>query len=225
MGLQKKIVKKMVNENQADYVINLKGNQGTLQQKVKGYFEELEQAGALENRKRQDAHKQTKPSEESKGIQVHSTRDKGHGRIEKRTYFYATDLDWMVDAKRDWEKLTGIGMVIREVERTVVPGKKNNETAYYVGSVNNVLDFAKAARTHWGIESMHWSLDVILGDDRNQTRGVAAQNLAIVKRMVFNTLKNETQVHPKLSKPKKRVVAATNPAYRDLLINLNFRDR
>ena len=27
-----------------------------------------------------------------------------------------TDLSWMVDAKRDWEKLTGIGMVVREVE-------------------------------------------------------------------------------------------------------------
>jgi len=73
---------------------------------------------------------------------------------------------------------------------------------------------------------MHWSLDVVFGDDRNQTReGVAAQNLAIVKRMVFNTLKNETKVHPKKSKTKKRIVAATDPAYRDLLINLNFKQR
>lgn len=30
----------------------------------------------------------------------------------------------MMDAKRDWEKLTGIGMVIREVEYTAEPGKK-----------------------------------------------------------------------------------------------------
>lgn len=53
---------------------------------------------------------------------------------------------------------------------------------------NNVIDFAAAARHHWGVESMHWSLDVTFGDDRNQTReGVAAQNLAIVKRLVFNT--------------------------------------
>jgi predicted transposase YbfD/YdcC len=132
----------------------------------------------------------------------------------------------MVDAKLDWEKLTGIGMVIREVEYMAEPDKKTNETAYYVGSVDNVTDFAKAARTHWGVESMHWSLDVILGDDRNQTRaGVAAQNLAIVKRMVFNTLKNENIVHPKKSKPKKRIVAATDPAYRDVLINLNFKER
>ena len=33
----------------------------------------------------------------------------------------------MVDAKRDWEKLTGIGMVNREVEYTVEPNKKTSE--------------------------------------------------------------------------------------------------
>lgn len=226
MGLQKKIVKKIVNENKADYVINLKGNQETLQQEVRGYFEELEQTGELENIKQQAQQENMNNSRESGSVEVHRTLEKGHGRIEKRTYFYSTDLDWMVDAKRDWEKLTGIGMVVREVEYMAEPDKKTNETAYYVGSVDNVTAFAKAARTHWGVESMHWSLDVILGDDRNQTRkGVAAQNLAIVKRVVFNTLKNETKVHPKKSKTKKRIAATTDPAYRDVLINLNFKER
>lgn len=90
----------------------------------------------------------------------------------------------------------------------------------------SVLHLYRAARTHWGVESMHWSLDVIFGDDHNRTRETAAaQNLAIVKRMVFNTLKNETKIYPKMSKPKKRVVAATDPSYRDVLINLNFKDR
>lgn len=103
MGLQKKIVKKIVNDNKADYVINLKGNQGTLQQEVKGYFEDLEQTGTLKTLKQQNGSKQTKSIEGSKGVQIHSTLDKGHGRIEKRTYFYATDLDWMMDAKRDWK--------------------------------------------------------------------------------------------------------------------------
>jgi len=224
MGLQKKIVKKIVNENKADYVINLKGNQETLQQEVKGYFEELERTGELETIRQ--TKQNTTNSKEIGTIEVGSTLEKGHGRIEKRTYFYSTDLGWMVDAKRDWEKLTGIGMIKREVDFISEPEKKTYETAYYVGSVDNVTDFAKAARTHWGVESMHWSLDVILGDDRNRTReGVAAQNLAIVKRMVFNTLKNETKVQPKMSKPKKRVVAATDSAYRDVLINLNFNER
>ncbi|MEG3069321.1 MAG: ISAs1 family transposase [Syntrophaceticus schinkii] len=225
IGLQTKIVTKIVNDNKADYVINLKGNQEVFQQEVKEYFTDLEQSGKLEQIKHQ-AVQEGAHVKNSAGLQVLSTLEKGHGRIERRTYYYSTDINWMVDAKRDWTKLIGIGMVLREVEYTAEPGKTTNETVFYVGSVGNVADFARAARTHWGVESMHWSLDVIFGDDHNRTRETAAaQNLAIVKRMVFNTLKNETKIYPKMSKPKKRVVAATDPSYRDVLINLNFKDR
>jgi len=227
MGAQRKIVKKIVKEKKADYVINLKGNQETLQQEVKEYFEELEQRGELAAVLQQQTQtKQTNLDQEEKNsIGALRTLEKGHGRVEKRSYFYSTDVDWMVDAKKDWEKLTGIGMVVREMEVLADPHKKTKETVYYIGSVDNVGDFAKAARIHWGVESMHWSLDVVLGDDRNQTHEeVAVHNLAIVKRMVFNILQNETQVYPKMSKPKKRVAAATDSSYRDVLIELNFRD-
>ena len=222
MGLQKKIVKKIVKENHADYVINLKGNQGTLQQEVKGYFEDLEQTGEIARIKEETAREKGASVGEQGCIQVLSTLDKGHGRIEKRTYYYSTDLEWMVDAKQDWEKLTGIGMVVREVEY-LAENKQTSEIAYYAGSVNNVIDFSKAARMHWGVESMHWSLDVTFKDDQNQTRlSAAAQNLAVVRRIVFNTLKQETQVRPKLSKPKKRTLASVDEKYRDLLIQITF---
>ena len=200
MGLQTKIVEKIVNDNHADYVINLKGNQETLHEEVKGYFEELEQSEELEKIK-QAASTQEKDNiiREHGRIQAIKTLDKGHGRIEKRTYFYSTDIDWMADAKREWVKLTGIGMVLREVEY-LSENRKTSEVAHYVASVNNVLDFSNAARMHWGVEGMHWSLDVIFRDDQNQTRqSIAAQNLATVRRMVFNTLQQETKVKPKFS--------------------------
>lgn len=218
MGAQKKIAEQIVVKNEADYVINLKGNQETLHEEVKGYFVDLEQSGEW-------ATLGKKTTEESK-IGVHRTLEKGHGRIEKRTYYYSTDLDWMVDAKRDWTKLTGIGMVIREVEHVSDPAKKTIERAHYIGSIDNVKDFAAAARHHWGVESMHWSLDVTFGDDDNQTKEAAsAQNLAMVKRMVFNVLKNETKIHPKVSKPNKRIIAALDPEYRDVLINMVFNQQ
>lgn len=87
MGLQKRIVKKIVNENKADYVINLKGNQGTLQQEVKGYFEELEQTRELENIKQQAKQEKALKFREHSSIQVHSTIEK------KRTWTHRkTDL-------------------------------------------------------------------------------------------------------------------------------------
>lgn len=215
MGAQKKITEQIVVENDADYVINLKGNQGTLHEEVKDYYEDLEQSGKL----RAIDKNHTKESK----IETHSTFEKGHGRIEKRTYFYSTDLDWMIDAKRDWTKLTGVGMVVREVEFMNDPKKKTLERAYYIGSIDNVTDFASAARNHWGVESMHWTLDVTFGDDDNQTKEVTStQNLALVKRMVFNVLKSETKIKPKLSKPTKRIVANMDLTYRDELIKLTF---
>lgn len=215
MGAQKKIAEQIVKKNKADYVINLKGNQGTLHKEVKDYFAEAEQSGKLA------ASQEQRAGEHS--IQVHRTLEQGHGRIEKRTYLYATDLAWMGPVKQDWSKLTGIGMVIREVEVISDPTKTTTETAYYIGSVDNVTDFATAARKHWGVESMHWSLDITFGDDRNKTiEPAAAHNLALVKRMVFKVLKNETQIHPKTSKPNKRIVAAMDLDYRDHLIRMAF---
>jgi predicted transposase YbfD/YdcC len=114
-------------------------------------------------------------------------------------------------------------MVRREITMLANPAHITKETAYFIGSVDNVADFARAVRSHWGIESMHWSLDVTFRDDHNKTLDMAAaHNLAIVKRMVFNVLKNETTIKPKMSKPNKRVVAAMDLEYRDHLISQAF---
>ena len=214
MGAQKKIVEQITSQNEADYLINLKGNQGTLHEEVKAYFEDLEQAGELPS-----LGKSTAGSK----VNVLQTLNKGHGRLEKRTYYYSTDVNWMVDAKRKWAKLTGIGMVIREVEYLSDPTKKTIERAHYIGSVDDVRNFGKGARNHWGVESMHWSLDVTFGDDDNQTKEMrAAQNLSLIKRIVFNVLKNETKIKPKASKPTKRIMANMDLSYRDELIKLAF---
>lgn len=116
MGAQKKIVTQIVNENEADYVINLKGNQETLHEEVKTYFEDLKEDGMIENLHQMEVKEKDHSYVEKEQIQMHRTFEKGHDRIEKRTYIYSTDLDWMVDAKKDWIGLTGIGLVIRETE-------------------------------------------------------------------------------------------------------------
>jgi predicted transposase YbfD/YdcC len=219
MGLQKKIVKKIVKENEADYVISLKGNQETLHEEVKEYFLDKETEGSLKNLNI------TENPEESKktSIQMQKTIEKGHGRIENRTYYYSTDIKWMVDAKKDWEKLTGIGMVIREVD---TKKEKTIEKAFYVGSVNNVNDFASAVRNHWGVESMHWSLDVTFRDDENRTKKwKSPQNMAVLKRIAFNTVKSDTQKYPKKSMASRRFIASMNFMYRDYLLDLNFKNR
>ena len=225
LGTQWKIAKKIVRDNKADYVLSLKGNQKTLHNEVEGYFEDLEKSGVIDELKE---HKESDNGNEKFGdgsLDMITTVEKGHGRIEKRIYYFSTDTDWMIDAKKDWEKLTGIGRVEREVE-IIATGKKTFEKCEYICSINNIEDFAAAARGHWSVESMHWSLDVTFRDDENTTRkGKAPQNMAVLKRIAFNTAKADTTRYPKKSMRKKRFIALMDDEYRDFLLDLNFKDR
>lgn len=208
MGCQRDIVKKIIKKG-ADYVISLKGNQGTLHNEVKAYYDDLKD-------EMDDIEKGCHGS-----VKTESTLDQGHGRIEERTYYYSTDVDWMVDAKKDWAGLAGIGMVHR---KTTEKGKVTEETQYYIGSITDVSLFAKSVRSHWGVESMHWSLDVTFRDDASTIRkDVAPQNMAVIKRIALNMIRNETKIHPKLSANKKRLIAAYDMDYRSKIVDINFK--
>ncbi len=49
---------------------------------------------------------------------------------------------------------------------------------------------------HWQIEiDLHWSLDVSFKEDHSQIRiGNAAQNLALIRRIALNLLKQESSI-------------------------------
>ena len=54
----------------------------------------------------------------------------------------------------------------------------------------------KVVRTHWSIEnSLHWSLDVTFGEDHCRIRkDHAPQNMATLRQVSHNLLKNETSL-------------------------------
>ncbi|RAV06404.1 ISAs1 family transposase [Paenibacillus sp. YN15] len=129
--------------------------------------------------------------EEEKGYEVYTTTEKGHGRIEKRIYRYTTGIEWL-EPRKEWEKLWGIGMVTRVVEEK---GQKRTEEAYYLGSITEVERFAEAVHGHWGVESMHWSLDVTFGEDGYRTmERNRAGNMAVLKRIALN-LDGHSRIH------------------------------
>lgn len=177
--------------------------------------------------KRATQTSQTTTSKHNVQLNMLETIDKNHGRDEKRTYYYSTDIDeikkWAKSTKKEWTKLTGIGMVVREIQNVSAKTPPTKETSFYIGSVDNVNDFAGAVRYHWAVESMHWVLDVTFKDDDNKTRmGNGAENMATIKRIVFNAIKSEKQMYPKKSIGGKRVIAAINFEYRDHLIDLSL---
>jgi predicted transposase YbfD/YdcC len=223
MGCQRKIAKKIVDDSVADYVLNVKGNQPSLQEDIVQHFQNEEMLHRIDNLNIAYNALNKKGIElGDEKLSMVKTLEKGHGRIESRYYYYSRDTSLLIDANKQWFGLKGVGMVERVTE---IKGKKTSELSYYIASIKSVKEFEKATRNHWGVESMHWSLDVTYRDDANRTRkGTAPQNLAILKRIAFNAAKYDTKKKPKESMKSKRFIAGFDLKYRDYLIELNFKN-
>ena len=184
MGCQKKIVEKIIDRG-GDYVISLKGNQGNLHDDVKLFLETEKQRNFCKT-----------PHD------YYETVEKGHGRVETRRYWITDKIDWL-DPEQKWKGLMSIGLV--ESER-YVKGEASHEMRCFICSIEpNAEKFARAVRQHWAVENnLHWQLDVTFDEDKLRARMKnAAQNLAVMRRMVLNVLKQEKSKGSLKGKRKK----------------------
>lgn len=143
-----------------------------------------------------------------------TTVDKGHGRVETRHYQVCGELGWL-DQRQDWRDLRSLVRVEAERWRE---GQTPTEQRYYLSSLPPDADLhARAVRSHWGIENqLHYVLDVTFREDECRIReGHAAQNMAIVRRMALNALKQEPS---SMSIKKKRSKASMNTNFLEHVI-------
>ena len=195
MGCQREVARLIV-EQQADYVLALKGNQGTLHQDVQDLF-----ATALA------------PGMGELIADQHATVDAGHGRREWRRWWTITDPTALayLNPTGAWAGLRSVAMVEREPR---VGAKVSRERWCYLSSLpGDARTFAAAVRAHWGIENrLHWVLDIAFREDDSRVRvGHAAHNLAILRRFALNLLRQETTT--RLGIKAKRLQAAWSEPY------------
>jgi len=188
IGAQKKIVDKIV-EEKADFVISLKGNQGNLHNDVIASFQESKS-----------------------DLAACETLEKSHGRIETRKYFLNTDVERLLQGNKGWSGIKSVAMLESTRE---INGKITKEERYYICSLTNVDDIAKAVREHWSIENKeHWILDVQFREDEHVARkDHRAANLALVRRMCINLLRRDEQ--DKRSMRRKKRFAAFDDQWRE----------
>ncbi len=172
MGCQVEIAEQIV-EAGADYVLAVKGNQPTLHQGIKAFFDDHLEDGFARTKLRR-----------------YETVEKGHGRECTRWYYICPVPEDLPDRRR-WRKLKAIGIAISSTERD---GKQCNQVRYYILSKYIAgRRFAGAVRGHWGIENqVHWQLDVTFQEDRSRIRkGHADANFSTLRRTALSLLKNE----------------------------------
>ena len=116
--------------------------------------------------------------------------EKNSGRTEKRTCWQTDYIGWFEDID-EWYGLRSVIMVEAERRaRNAQTGEweTSKERRLYASSLKVDAKLAyEVTRKHWGVEPMHWTLDVTCGEDycRARTRHAAA-NRASVRRMALS---------------------------------------
>jgi predicted transposase YbfD/YdcC len=172
MGCQVAIADKIV-AHEADFLLALKGNQLSLETEVDEYF-------------------RTAPDAE---LVRKTTIEKGHGRIETRIYTASTVVDWIKSAKSypGQPKFNHIKTLVKVVNRTELKDRCTLDERLYISSAPlDIERIAHGVRGHWGVESMHWLLDVAFKDDLSRYRsGHGAKNMAVVRRFALGLVRTD----------------------------------
>jgi predicted transposase YbfD/YdcC len=168
MGTQKAIAAGVV-AGGADYVLALKGNQGSMHQAVIEHIDEQLEGDLPAAREL-------------------VTTGRGHGREEVRTYLQLPAPEGLPGCG-EWKGLKSVGVV---TSRCLRDGEESVEVRYSLSSLAVDVDlFARAVRGHWSVEnSCHWSLDVTFREDDSRVRQrVLGSNMTWLYRFTLSLLK------------------------------------
>lgn len=194
MGCQTEIAEKII-EQEAQYVLALKENQGNLHADVVQLFDDLEHSGykAYE-------HDYAK------------TINKNHGRIETRECWTISDPA-ILQHLRGFANWKGLVTVSRIRAERQIGAERSCEDRYHIASLSGAARVLHAVRSHWGIENqLHWILDLAFDEDHCRVRkDHGPENFAILRHIALNLLKQEKTC--KRGIKGKRLLAAWKQSY------------
>jgi predicted transposase YbfD/YdcC len=174
MGTQSAIAEQ-ITQQQADYVLALKGNHPTLLAQAQAGFEEVQ--SGLRKDLEHTQHHQTEAA---------------HHRIESRTIWRIPAMHvFSTDQLEHWAKLQSLVVV---QSRRRLWHKETFETRYFLSSLSaDAQTFARYIRAHWGVENqLHWCLDVVFQEDASRIRkDHAPRNMSVLRRLALNLLRQE----------------------------------
>ena len=199
-------IAQLIGDQGADYLLALKANQGQLYDDVALLFADLAAS-----------QYQAYPYDYAK------MWNKGHGRIELREAWTISAPQVLAHLRHanQFARLTTV-MMVRHERRC--GAEISVATRYYISSTHtSAAHLLRSKRRHWRIEnSLHWILDIAFREDESRVRkDHGAQNLAILRHIALNLLKQETTC--KLGVFNKRLKAAWDLDYMRTVLATLFK--
>jgi predicted transposase YbfD/YdcC len=207
IGCQKAIAQKIIDQD-GDYVLALKENQGNLYADVQELF-------AYAHRMR--FHKTARDLIDHA---YHQTVDSEHGRMDIRECWTISDRDYLLYLRNRaaWSRLRTLVMV--RAERRI-GSETSVEIRYYISSLDyNAQRMLEAVRSHWHIENnLHWVLDVAFREDECRIRkGNGPQNFAVLRHIALSLLTQEKSARCGIK--TKRLKAGWNEDYLQKVLSI-----
>jgi predicted transposase YbfD/YdcC len=174
LGCQKEIVRQ-IKRGGGDAILAVKDNQPKLHAAIAAYFTEQIERDFADVQYR-----------------VYESEEASHGRLDERSYFL-TKVPRDFAPAADWPEVKAIGYALRWT--TLTDGAQTSEVRYYVSTrYVSGKRFAEAVRGHWGIEALHWVLDVTFREDDSRARErTLANNLSWLRRFAVTLLKRHPE--------------------------------
>ncbi len=195
ISTQTKIAKTIIDQD-GDYILNVKENQGRLYEDIHDLFEE-------------DRKFDFKDAPYSYA----KTVNKDHGRIEIRQCWTISDPEYLANVRTltRWTGIQSLAMILSERR---IGEEIEIQDRYYISSLESDAEkILKAKRSYWGIENrLHWVLDIAFNEDHSRVRkNNAPHNFAVLRHMALNLLKQERSI--KVGIKAKRLKCGWDTAY------------
>lgn len=194
MGCQKEIAAQIV-EQEGDYILRVKANQGALHDAMETTF-----------RKAEALHYEA--------MNYYTAQDEAnndHGRVEMRRCIILPMM-YLMTMQLKWKGVKSLVLVISERE---THEGKTTEYRYYISSLEPKQPdkILRSIRDHWQIENkLHWVLDVAWREDQSRIRDEnSALNMSWLRKTSLGLLKRAENI--KGSIRRKQLAIWAKPEY------------
>ena len=195
-----KVTAELIIEKEADYILQVKGNQPSLQTALNDVITQ-----ALE--------------QDDSTTRTHRKKEINRNRTEYRETV-VMPCPKGCEIFGSWKGIQTIGMTYRS---RIIGGRTEEFVSTFITSLPcKVRDIAKRIRQHWGIEnSQHYVLDVTFSEDSSRIRkGSGPEIASAFRRLALNILQKDTSIKDNIRGKRKRC-AWDNSAIEKLLASFS----